>query len=110
MVNKTTGKNTTKSDTSTVTVVQVGSLGAKTLVAADDFKSSQRTEVTVTNNGVSALWIKEQEFSVDSDKTGKYRLSPGETRQIVGNGEIYTGEISAIFESGTEKPVVVEVT
>ena len=65
-------------------------------------------EILVTNDGSQPLWVRKRSAASDNDKDGR-RISPGQTKAIVSNSEIFTGEISAIFDSGGFKDVMVEI-
>lgn len=102
------GKVSNVTDDSTHTTVSVGSSVAVTLLIADpDALLSQEMEVLITNNGNKPLWVRRRAASTDNIKDGR-RISPGESRAVVNQGDLFVGEISAIFDSGGARDVMVE--
>ena len=101
------GKNTNETGEAVTNVVSVDSTTTATLLPALVFTDRPYMEVNVTNDGNKALWVKKQAASVDNDKKG-VRVIPGETAPIIKQGEVYRGEISAIFDSGGSRDVIVE--
>ena len=102
-----TGKNINMNDSATTDVVSVGSSSAVTLLLADTSPSNPTREVTVTNDGNKALWVRKYPAATDNNKVG-VRVPAGESKKVVENSEIYYGEISGIMDSGGAKNVIVE--
>ena len=107
MTNKVIGKNINVTDTANSVVVSVGSGSAVTLLAAQLPADENYIEVIVTNNGNRALWVRRRPAAADNNLDGR-RMPPGETVRLITDSDLYTGEISAIFESGPAKDVIVE--
>lgn len=99
---KQVGGNLTISDVSTGGGVSVNSSTATTLVAEDE----KRTYLEISNPHNQSVWIKLQAASVDDNKSGIFIPSKG--RWVMGDSDKYTGEVSAIMNSGASKiiPVV----
>ena len=79
-----------------------------TILAAN----ADRVAVTINNNSsTKELWIKLQAASVDNDKKGIFlhpRVLGEPTSWTMPADNIYTGEISAIADSGTPNVYVTE--
>ncbi len=104
---KTIGKNINTTDTANVlSPISVDSTTSVTLLAAQVEGDDERIKVIVTNNGNKTLWVKPQAAAIDNDKKGE-RVAPGESRLILEQGDNYSDEISAIFDSGGAKDVIV---
>ena len=104
---KKVGKNINSNDEAFSASYSVGSSVAVTILLAQQPEDPPFSEVNVTNNGNRRLWVRKRAASVDNLKDG-ISISPRETYKIVKNSENYTGEISAIFNSGGFSDVYVE--
>ena len=102
------GKNINTTDESTSTTISVGSVTAVALVLALTSSDGKHIKVSVTNNGNTKLNVRLRSAASDNLKDGQW-VSPGETETIIEQGDIYTGEISAIFNSGGLRDVSVVV-
>lgn len=99
---KKTGRNRNTTDASVTTTVNVGSTTAVTVAAANP----DRISVLITNPNNQAFWVRERPAASDNLKDGEGVLPAGKYRTIPDN--IYTGEISVIFETGGgTKPVII---
>ena len=65
-----------------------------------------RIKVIIYNSGKRTLWVKFQPAATDNDKKG-IPIQAGETKVVMEGSDIYTGEISAIYDSGTFDDVYV---
>jgi len=95
------GRNMNRTDTATLTSVAVSSGASITLVSAN----TDRMGLIISNPNNQSCWIKEQAASTDDDKKGYYVLPGG--KFIMPKDNIYTGEISAIFDSGGSKTLYI---
>jgi len=94
-------------DASTNTTISVDSMTAATLLAADTAGlQSQQIRVWITNNGNLPLWVRFRAASLDNIKDGLL-VQPGEAKIVSGNGSLYVGEISGIFDAGGPMDVMV---
>lgn len=82
--------------------ISVGSGTSVTILAAQVTGDAERIEVIITNNDNKDCWIKYQAASVDNDKKG-FLVAKKSVVTIMDGQDIYTGEISAIADSGTTK-------
>lgn len=93
---KTIGRNTNRNDTAVLSsAIALNATTSTTIASAD----SSRIFASVSNEGPQTVWIKLQAASVDNDKKG-IRL-PREGTWEMPMDNIYTGEISAIADTGT---------
>lgn len=97
---KNTGKNTNENDEATQTTLSVGSTAAVTLLPALADDVAPHSEVLITNDGNKSLWVRFYPAAQDNLKTGE-RIAPGDSIPVVRNSEVYSGEISAVFHSGS---------
>jgi len=103
---KRTGKNTNQNTEAVTATISVGSTTAVTLLAALASTDLPHSQVTITNNGNKSLWVRNYPAADDNLKRGE-RVAPGANLPIIRNSEVYIGEISAIFQSGSAKDVFV---
>jgi len=108
MSGKTIGKNFNTNDVANTSTFSVGSTAAVTLLPAQVENDTIFIEVLITNDGNKSLWVRKRPASLDNLKNGR-RIAPGDTKNVVENSNNYTGEISAIFDSGAPHDVHVEV-
>ncbi len=104
---KTIGKNVNSTDVAVSSTISVGSSVAVTLLPALTSGDIDYIEILVTNNGNRGLRVRRRPAASDNLKDSR-RVSPGETAKIVRDSDVYSGEISAIFESGGFNDVDVE--
>jgi hypothetical protein len=98
-------KNISFNTDANIVTVSVDSTTSSTLIAAQDINNDgKRIKVLVCNDGNKLLWVKLQPASTDNDKKG-ISVLPGTSMKLIGDDDIYTGEISAIFEVGGARNV-----
>lgn len=88
-----------------LSAISVDSTTSITLLLAQNIPSeAPRIKVIIYNDGNFDLWVKFQPASTDNDKKG-FRIEGGMTETILMGSDIYTGEISGIFDSGSNRDV-----
>jgi len=93
---KTIGRNTNVTDIATLgSGVALNASTSTTVVAAN----SGRINFTISNNSSKDIWLKFQAASVDNDKKGIFLFK--RTIYEMPTDNVYTGEISAIADTGT---------
>ena len=101
------GKNISVNTTSNMLdPISIGSTVSVTLVPAQLITEETRIKVIVYNDGNQDLWVKLQLASTDNDKKG-ILVEAGERYTLIEGSDIYTGEISAIMDSGGVRDVYV---
>ncbi len=103
---KFTGKNTNQNTEALTITISVDSTTAVTAAAALADTDLPHSKVTIVNNGNKTLWAREYPAADDNLKRGE-RVAPGDNLNIVRDSEVYSGEISVIFESGGARDVFV---
>lgn len=101
MVNK-IGRTRNYNDTATTSVVSLNASTATTIANANDV----RLYLKISNRSFEMIWIKLQAASVDNDTEGI--PLPAKSTEEIPMDNVYTGEVSAIAESGTPDVQVVE--
>lgn len=108
MTDKTIGRTTNDSDGALVNAGVIVNATTSTVIAA---ANPNRITFHVNNNAaVRACWVKLQAASVDNDLKGIFlaQSNKGNSRWEMPTDNIYTGEISAMADSGTETIYVTE--
>lgn len=77
--------------------VTLNATTATTVVAAN----SDRVALWVSSDAVQAIAVRLRPASADNDKTGVLMQANGPPIKIIGGGDVYTGEVSAILDVGT---------
>lgn len=86
----------------TVTETSMGTVSVDSITTAVVVgENLERIGLVISNPNNQSCWIKEQAASVDNDKKGYYVIAGG--KFIVPTDNVYTGEVSAIFNSGGSK-------
>ena len=98
---KTIGRNRNTTDEAAITTVSVGSGASSIVVVANQ----ERMGLVISNPNNQSVWIKEQKASVDNDKKGHYLIPGG--KFIMAPDNVYTGEVSAIFDAGATKTLYI---
>jgi hypothetical protein len=98
------GKSSNTNDESNNLEISVDSTTATTLLPAQVPGDLTRIRVAVYHNGSSILWVRRYEAGTDNAKIGE-PVMPGEKTILEVHDDIYTGEISAIFQSGPAENV-----
>lgn len=100
-----TNTNTTAFD---LAPISVGSSAAVTLLPGLNTPvEPPRIKVKVYHNGDAILWVRRYPASQDNDKVGADPVLPGIPTALEVGSDIYTGEISAIMDSGSNVDVYV---
>ena len=104
----TIGTSTNTNNTADVlAAIGVDSTTAVTLLSAlDTPRDPPRIKVIIHNFGNRDLWVRFYPSSDDNIKRGVV-VAGGETRTVLEGSDIYTGEISAIMDSGGARDVFV---
>ena len=90
-----------------LSAISVGSSTSVVLIPAQSIPGEPpRIKVTIYNDGPQGLWVKSQPASDDNDKKGFF-IEGGEKETFLEGSDIYTGEISAIMDSGGARNVFV---
>jgi len=106
-MSKMIGRNQNTSDAAVITTAVIDAITTTTILAANP----KRIAFYVTNNNATdPVWIKLQAASVDNDKKGIILGKKAEPPKHwdMPSDNIYTGEISAIADSGTPTIYVTE--
>lgn len=98
---KFTGRNMNRTDVAALTEVIANNSTSTTLVAPN----KDRMGIVISNPNNQSCWVKEQAASLDNDKKGYFVIAGG--KFIMPKDNIYTGEISAIFNSGGSKTLYI---
>lgn len=90
-----------------LSAISVDSTTAVTLLASQSIPGEPpRIKVIIYNDGIFDLWIRLFDAATSNDKEG-FIVPAGETLTILEGSDIYTGEISAIFDAGSSRDVYV---
>lgn len=100
---KNIGRNTNTADVAALSAAIA--LDSSTSVKVADANST-RINFSISNDATANVWLKFQAASVDNDKKGIFLPCGGFYEMPTDN--IYTGEISAIADSGTPAVNVTE--
>ena len=104
----TIGTSTNKNSLANVlSAISVDSTTAVTLLAALDLPLElPYISVEIVNRGNRDLWVRYYPASDDNIKRGKV-VKAGESKAIIDGSDIFTGELSAIMDSGIARDVFV---
>ena len=102
----TRGRNSNTNDVATITTIVLND-STSTTVAPPNVN---RTFIHITNaDAVKAAWVKLQPASVDNDKKGVFLAARGSGPGLTMTPDnIYTGEISAIADQGSDTVYITE--
>lgn len=106
-MSKRIGTNTNSNTETTITTHSVGSGARVDIVPALADGDPPHITISVANKGNRVLWV--GKIAAAGSDLVSVPISPGESKVIVSNSDIYRGAISAIFESGGTRDVVTEV-
>lgn len=104
-MSKVIGTNFNMSGDAQITTAVVGNFTTTILPSSNNIGTDDPpsrlpfTTVTISNIGNRPVYIKLQPAATDNDVKGIY-ISRGDTRTIMSNSNVYTGEISARTQSG----------
>ncbi len=99
-----TNKNT---EAEVLAAIVVGAATAVNILSAQTIPTDvPRIKVIIHNDGVRDLWVRFYPAATDNIKKG-FIVPGGETETVLDGSDIYTGEISAIVDSGAGSNVYV---
>lgn len=91
----------TNNEAEVLDAIAVSSVTSTILLAAQAVTDQPRIKVIVHNDGVLRVWIKFQPAAADNDIKG-LAIAANSFETVLAGSDIYTGEISAIAEAGTQ--------